>query len=140
MTDGNNCGVKGTQTVRFISKSKVPSDRQVTYATFVCDAKPLKKETYRVRITVGGDRLTCLDDTGSPAANLLETKLLLNSTISDAKRGARFMSCDIVNYFLASPMKRKEYMRVSIRHISQDIIERYNINKIVTPQGFVYIN
>ena len=102
--------------------------------------KPLKKDTHRVRITVRGDRLSCLDDTGSPAANLLETKLLLNSTISDAERGARFMSCDIVNYFFASPMKRKEYMRVSTRHIPQDIIDRYNINKIVTPQGFVYIS
>ena len=50
------------------------------------------------------------------------------------------MSCDIVNYFLASPMKQKEYMRVSIRHIPQDIIDRYNISKIVTPQGFVYIS
>ena len=105
MADRNNYGVKGTQTVRFISKSEVPSDRQVTYATFVCDVKPLKKETHRVRITVGGDRLACLDDTVSPATNLLETKLLLSSTISDAKRGTRFMSCDIVDYFLASHMK-----------------------------------
>ena len=43
LADGNNYGVKGTQTVRFISKSEVPSDRQVTYATFVCDVKPLKR-------------------------------------------------------------------------------------------------
>ena len=53
-----------------------------------------------------------LDDAGSPAANLMETKLLVNSTISDAKHGARFMSADIKDYFLATPMKECEYMKV----------------------------
>ena len=44
---------------------------------------------------VGGDRLTYLDDVGSSAANLLETKILLNSTISDALDGVWFMTADI---------------------------------------------
>ena len=97
LASGNKYGTKGTKTIAFISRSEVPHGRDVTYATFVCDFKPLKKEQYRVRITVGGDRLHCPDDTGSPAANLLETKLLLNSTISDVSHGARFFTCDITN-------------------------------------------
>ena len=48
---------------------------------------PHKSEPYRIRLMVGGDRLDCIDDTSSPAAPLLETKLLLNSTISDAHLG-----------------------------------------------------
>ena len=107
LANGNTFGTIGTNTITFLPYGDVPRDRSVTYATFVCDVKPLKKETHRVRITVGGDRLDCADDTGSPAANLLETKLLVNSTISSAKYGAKFFSVDITNYFLASPMKQK---------------------------------
>jgi len=84
LAQGNDSGVKGTDTIKFISKSEVPYDKKVTYASFVCDYRPLKDEKHRVRVTVGGDRLPYHDDAGSPAADLLETKLLINSTISDA--------------------------------------------------------
>ena len=79
----------------FILKLQVPLDRIVTYANMVCDYIPYKEEKHRVRLTVGGDHLTYNDDVSSPAASLLETKLLLNSTPSDASKGARFMTLDI---------------------------------------------
>ena len=79
-------------------------DRDITYANFVLDHRTLKIEECRVRITVGGDRLSYDNDAGSPAANLLETKVMINSVISDAKAGARFMTADIKDYFLATPM------------------------------------
>ena len=43
---------------------------------------------------VGGEKLTYESGSRLPATDLVETKLLLNSTISDAKRGARFLSLD----------------------------------------------
>ena len=139
LASGNDYGVKGTDTINFITKSEVEKDRDVTYATFVCDIKPHKTETHRIRITVGGDRLDCPEDTGSPAANMLETKLLVNSTISRAKYGARFISADITNYFLASPMRRCEYMRVRLKHFPPDIQERYHLKELATSDGWVYI-
>jgi hypothetical protein len=48
---------------------------------------------------VGGDKLSYDEDTGSPAASLLETKLMLNSVISDAAKGAKFMSMDLKDFF-----------------------------------------
>ena len=121
MANGNDYGVNGTQTIEFIHHSEVPPDRDVTYATFVCDFRPLKSEPYQIRITVGGDRLTYNDDAGSPAANLLETKILINSIISDAAKGARFMTADVKDFFLNSPMKRAEYMKTSYKHFPRDI-------------------
>ena len=120
LAQGNKHGVTSTDTIDFIHKHEVPDGKRVTYATYVVDYRPLKKEKYRVRITVGGDRLVYLDDAGSPAANLMETKLLVNSTISEAKHGARFMSADIQDYFLATPMTECEYMKVQYKHIPQD--------------------
>ena len=53
---------------------------------------------------VGGDRLPYDGDAGAPAANVLESKILLNSVISDANKGARFVSEDIKDHFIAIPM------------------------------------
>ena len=139
LAQGNDHGVKATDTIEFIAKSAVPSGRKVTYGSFVCDFKPLKEQQYRIRLVAGGDKLDYDDDPASPTASLLQSKLLLNSTISDAKDGARFMSADLKDYFLATPMETPEYMRSNIRHIPDDIIAKYNLRNIVTPDGWIYI-
>jgi hypothetical protein len=139
LATGNKHGVKSTDTIEFVSRSAVPLGRKVTYGSFVCDYRPLKDDPYRVRLVVGGDRLVYDDDPASPAAGLLETKLLLNSVISDAHKGARFMSMDLKDYFLASPMNRPEYMKIHRSNIPPDIVEQYNLQDVVTSSGFVYI-
>ena len=111
LTNGVHGRVCATNTIHFILRSDIPSDKKITYANFVCDCLPHKSEPYRIRLTVGGDRLDCPDDTSYPAAYFLETKLLLNSTISDSHLGARFMTMDLKYFSLATPMARSEYMR-----------------------------
>ena len=65
----------------------------------------MKAEPHRVLLTVGGDKLDFPYDTGSPVALLLETKLILNSKILDAEKGARFLSADLKDNFIDSPME-----------------------------------
>ena len=139
LAQGNIHGVTPTDTIEFIHFHQVPQDRDVTYASFVCDHRPLKSEPWRVRIVVGGDKLSYNDDPGSPAASLLETKILINSVISDAKTGARFMSLDLKDYFLATPMERPEYMKVLLKYFPTDIQEKYKLQEKVTPTGYIYI-
>ena len=91
-------------TIEFVFKNKIPPGRDITYASFVCDKRPLKPEPYRVRIVVGGDCLSYGEDAASPATDLLETQILINSTISDSDKGARFLSADLKDYFLGSPI------------------------------------
>ena len=93
-------------------QKEVLSGKDMTYATFACDYYPLKEEAYRIRIIVGSDHLTYEQDAGSPVANLLETKVLINSTISDANKDAWFMSADIKDHFLTTLMRDLEYMRI----------------------------
>ena len=45
--------VKGTDTMRVVAKSKIPIDRNVTYANFVCGLQSNKPETHRVRMCWG---------------------------------------------------------------------------------------
>ena len=47
----------------------------------VCNYRPLNDKKYRVRLTIGGDKLNYQDETASPTDNLLDTKILINSTI-----------------------------------------------------------
>ena len=138
LTQGNKYGVKHTNTMKFIPKDKVPMHKKVTYANFRADYKPLKPEPYRIRYVVGGDKLHYFEDTSSPTTNLTEVKLLLNSTISDARRGARFCSVDLKDFFLASHMQEPEYMRLHISFIPDDIIDRYGLMELVV-DDYVYI-
>ena len=88
--------------IDFIKQSDVHLIEKVTYGQYVCDHCHLKPEPNRVRIIVGGDKLIFDIDTGTPATNLTEFKLLLKSVISEATYGARFLSCDLEGFFLAS--------------------------------------
>ena len=90
-------------------------------------------------MVVGGDKLEFPDDPASPASGLLETKLLLNSVISDAHKGARFLSADLKDHFLASPMEETEYMRIHSRYFLDDIRKQYNIKELTDEDGYVYV-
>ena len=131
-------GIKGNDVIDFIRKSDVPNNKIVTYARMVCDYRPFKNEQYRLRLTVGGDRLHYADDAASPAASLLETKMLLNSTISQSAQGCRFMTLDIKDFFLKTLMTDHEYMRIHNKYFIGKIREQYDIDNIVAKDGFVY--
>ena len=101
----------------FIHPSQVPPNRHVTYASFVCAHRPNKSKPYRVRLVVGGDKLTTALDVRSPAISIVDTKLHFNSTISDAARGARYATADIKDFFLQSNMPTFQYMRIHRKYI-----------------------
>ena len=91
-----------------------------------------------MRLTVGGDRLVYAGDPYSSAASLIETKLLLNSVISDAKHGARFMTLDLKDHFLQSTLPDAEYIRIHSKYFFEDVRLKYNIDSLVAPDGYVY--
>ena len=74
-----------------------------------------------------------------PASNPLETKVLLNSTILDTNRGARFISLDIKYHFLAIPMKDSEYMQVLYKYFLPDIIAQYRLDLKVMSLGYIFL-
>ena len=65
-------------------KHHVPPKQKVTYANFVCDYLPLKSEPWYVWLVVIGDKVDYFEDSGSPTTALLETKIFVNSVISDS--------------------------------------------------------
>ena len=112
ISQGNDHGIQGTDTLAYIKSQDAPKDRKVTCESVVCDYRPLKEEPWRIRLVVGGDKLPFELDTGSPVASMLETKLLANNVISDVVKGVSFLSYDLKDFFLATPMQRPDYMEI----------------------------
>ena len=68
---------------------------------------------------------------------MLVAKLLFNSVIST--RNAKFMTMDISNFYLMTPLKRPEYISISIKDTPNDIINEYKLRDIADKNGSVYI-
>ncbi len=68
---------------------------------------------------------------------MLTTKILLNSIIST--HGARFMTIDIKDFYLNTPMDRPEFMRLKMADIPKEFIELYNLRQLATPDGYIYV-
>ena len=115
--------VKGTNTMFFIQKHEIPPNRicDVTYRRIVCDYLEGKEEPNRTRLTIEGDKIHYPGDCGTPTADLLTIKILLNSVISTPT--AKFMTIDIKMFYLNTPLKRYEY------HIPEDVQHQYDLQK-----------
>ena len=129
--------IKGTDTCKFIHKKEIPQGRTATYIRVVVADRPRKVEKCRVRLTVGGDRVDYPGEVSTKTSDLITAKLLFNSVISTP--GSKFMSLDIKDFYLNNELPRKEYARIHLSLIPQDIIEQYNLNDS-SPQTDLYIS
>ena len=90
LVKGRNFCVKITDTIDFIPRSEITKGQDTTYTNFFCDYRPLKYKPDQIRLVIGGKKLMYEEDYGATADSLLETKLLINSVISDTKQGSIF--------------------------------------------------
>ena len=127
---------KGTNTMFFINVSDIPKGRKATYLRVVAALRPEKANPRRVRWTVGGDRIDYPDDVSTKTADLTTAKLLINSTISTPN--ARYMTADLKDFYLGTPMARYEYMRIPIDMLPDAIIDQYNLRPLFH-NGYVYV-
>eukprot|EP00804_Cyclotella_cryptica_P015782 CCRYP_013415-RA/>CCRYP_013415-RA protein AED:0.54 eAED:0.33 QI:0/0/0/0.5/0/0.5/2/0/358 len=134
-------GDAGTDTIHFMSIEdikKIPKDRTVTYARIVVDYRPQKTDPNRVRITVGGNLLKgdYPGELTTRTADLTTSKILWNSTLST--EGARYMTADVKNFYLCTPMERYQYMKMKASLIPDEFIQAYNLQEKIY-KGFVWL-
>ena len=60
---------------------------------------------------------------------MLVAKILFNSVVST--RNAKFMTMDISNFYLMTPLKQLGYICISIKDIPDEIINEYKLRDIV---------
>jgi len=119
----------GSNTMHFLDHRDLPAGRKATYLRIVAAIKMHKVETYRIRFTVGGNRINYKGKVSTPTADLETIKLLLNSTVSTPN--AKMLSANIENFYLGTPMHRYEYMRIPAKDIPANIMEQYNLAPLV---------
>ncbi len=130
--------VTTTETIFFRKKSEIPADRRkdITYGRIVCVYRSEKKDPYRTRITMGGNLVNYPDDCGTPTADIITVKILLNSIVSTLN--AKFMTIDLKDFYLMTPMSRYEYFRMKLDLFPEDIIDEYNLKDIVDADGNIF--
>ena len=126
----------GNDTITFIHPSEIPLHKKVTYGCLVVDIRPLKDEKYRVRLTVGGDKLEFTGNASSVAASLVTVKILLTSLLSTPN--AIFSTADIKDFFYSTLLPEPKFMKLSLKIIPQEIIDYYNLNSLQV-DDWVYI-
>ena len=75
-------------------------------------------------------------DASSVATSLATVTLPLNSVVS--KKGAKFKTADIKDFFYASFLPDPEYMKTKLKIISQEIINQYQLQDL-EENGWVYM-
>jgi hypothetical protein len=120
-----------TNTIQFIHQHEVPKYqmKDLTYGQFVCTVRPKKAEPNRTRFTIGGDRINYPGKVETPTADMLVAKMLFNNVIST--RGARFMTMDISNFYLMTPLHQPEFICMKLSNIPDKIINTLN-NCLIT--------
>ena len=121
-----------TQTMKPIQPQDQPQDRRkdTTYYT----PQPVEKmlatggKTRRIRGAAGGDHIHFPGDVSARCAGMSDIKILINSVVSD---GANWMSIDIKDFYLGTPMDRPEFMRIPVRMTPNKIMEKYNLQQFV---------
>ncbi len=90
----------------------------------ICEVRPEKDDPDRTQITIGGNKICYPGDVGTNTAPLELVKLLLNSVLS--RKGARFSTIDLKNFYLDTPMPELEYVCI-LSNIPEEFIKEYNL-------------
>ncbi len=81
--------------------------KDVMYGSFNCNSKLNKEEKEHTRFTAGGDRINYPDDCGTPMADMILFKILVNGILSTPN--AKCIMMDIKDFYLQTPMNGPEY-------------------------------
>jgi hypothetical protein len=98
--------------------------------------KPIKTDKFRIRFTAGGNLVDYPGAVSTPTVDVPTVKCLLNSVVST--QDAKFMTMDIADFYLNTPMARYEYMCIPITAIPDCIMDEYDIRHLIH-NGFIIV-
>ena len=85
---------------------------------------------------MGGNLIDYPYELTTRTADLTTSKVMWNSVISTP--GARYVTTDVKNFYLGTPLDRPEYMKMKIELFPQEFIDEYDLLPKVK-NGYVYI-
>ena len=120
--------IETTSCIQFIPFDAKPPGHRATYYNpqVRIKVRPTGPER-RVRGTAGGDRVAYNGNVSADTASLPTIKLLWNAVCSEH---AKWMTIDIKDFYLGTPMAAPEYMRVALKHIPLAVQQRYHLGHL----------
>ncbi len=85
---------------------------------------------------MGGNLVNYPNDCGTPTADLLTVRLMFNSII--VTPNAKFMTIDIKDYYLMTPIDHYKNFRMKLELFPPDIIDEYGLRDKVDADGSVF--
>ena len=82
-----------------------------------------------------GNRVVYTGDASTKTASLNLYKLMMNSLLS--RKGGKFITYDIRNSYLATPLEYPKDIKIKLTDIPQEFIDEYNLHDYVHG-GWVY--
>ena len=109
--------MEGTNTFHVIRYKYITLDlrKEISFSKIVCAFRPEKSDPNRTRITVAGQHTIYPGNFGTKNVALDLFKLLLNSILSH--KGANFVTFDIKNFYLQTPLDHTEYVCIKLDDI-----------------------
>ena len=92
-------------------------------------------KTYRIRGTIGGDRINYTGVTKANTAAMPVVKMLLQSVVSD---DAEFMTIDIKDFYLNTELPRSEWMRIPVKFLSAAILDKHNLRPFINDGAVIF--
>ena len=89
--------------------------KDVTYVQFVCMVCPKKAEPSIMCITVRYYKFNCPGEVATPTVKILVAKV--------STPGAKFMTMNILHFYLMTPLKRPEFICINLQDIPEEIIQ-----------------
>lgn len=119
-----------TETIRPIFLAQQPIDRRRDTTYYNPQTKEKQnaagERTYRIRGTIGGDRIHYPGPTTARTAAMPLVKILLQSVISD---GSKWLTIDIKDYYLNTPLPRPEYLRIASKFLPSTVIHQHDLQQ-----------
>jgi hypothetical protein len=86
---------------------------------------------------VRGDRIKYPGKVATPTAEMLVAKMFFNNVIST--KGAGFMTMDISNFHLITPLHCAEFIQIKLSDIPDEVGNEYKLIEKATKNGSIYI-
>ena len=121
-----------TATIRPIHFNEQPAERRADTTYYNPQTKEKEDsagvKTYRIRGTIGGDRINYPGPTTARTAAMPLVKMLIHSVISD---NAQWMTVDIKDFYLDTPLERPEYLRIPTKFIPACTVTKHSLDQFL---------
>ena len=107
---------------------KLPKNKKPACTKTCCNYRPQKVGKHRIRMTIGGDRLTCEGETATPTASIITIKTHVNRTISTPK--ARCCTFDVKDFYLNTDLTEHVGMWIDLHLMIEEFTEECQLRAL----------